>query len=152
MDYTLWERVTAGKRIAQCELTPRCDLCKARTHILSAPQLFLLPVHNDKRYTPSAEYYSRACRPLARVEDIPIGQRACRMWPLVCPKCEARAVLVVDFLRVRGEEVPEETVVCDYAPLAAVLNGAGPAGGAAAPGVQSFGHRESVGNDWRVQR
>lgn len=46
------------------------------------------------------------------------------MWPLMCPKCEARAVLVVDFLTVRGQEVTEKLEVCDYAPLANLLNAA----------------------------
>lgn len=124
MDYTFWERLLWSKPIARGERTPRCDMCKARTQRKGAPRLFLIPVFNDKNYDLSAEYYAKSCRPLSRVEDIPVGQRACRMWPLVCPECGARAVLVVDFLRVRGQEVPEAAVVCDYAPLAALLNSA----------------------------
>ncbi len=122
MDYSFWERLTGAKLIARGELTPRCDLCGARTRIRGGPRLYLLPVYQDKVYTPSAEYYSKVCQPIARIEDIPVGRRACRMWPLVCPECEARAVLVVDFLLVRGQEVPEETVVCDRAPLASLLD------------------------------
>ena len=87
-----------------------------------ASRLFLLPLYQDKEYTPSAEYYGKACWPIFQVRDIPVGQRACRMWSLVCPECGARAVLVIDFLRVREQEVPEEMVVCDYAPLAGLLN------------------------------
>lgn len=145
MDYTFWERLTGSKMIARGELTPRCDLCKARTQKRGAPKLFLMPIHQDKVYTPSAEYYSMACWPIKREEDIPVGQRACRMWPLICPRCETRAVLVVDFLRVRGQEVPEETVVCDYAPLASLLNGARDEIDSAMPGVQTFGYEEAVG-------
>ena len=109
----------------------------------------MLPIHQDNHYEASAEYYRKACYPIGRVEEIPVGQRACRMWPLVCPECGARMVLVVDFLRVRGQEVPEETVVCAYTPLAALLNGGRPENGPSAPVVQSFGYEESFGNGRR---
>ena len=121
MDYSFWERLTNSKRIARGTLTPRCDSCRTRTQKQGASRLFLLPVYQDKDYTPSADYYSRSCWPVLQVSDIPIGQRACRMWPLMCPECGTRAVLVVDFLRVRGQEVTEKLVVCDYAPLASLL-------------------------------
>lgn len=124
MDYSFWERLTGGKFIARGELTPRCDECGARTKKRGAPRLFLLPVYQDKDYTPSGDYYGVACWPIAQTGDIPVGQRACRMWPLVCPNCGARAVLVTDFLLVRGQEVPEKTVVCEYAPLANLLSSA----------------------------
>ncbi len=122
MGYSFLDRLTGAKLIARGLLTPRCDLCRARMQRRGAPRLFLLPLYQDKVYTPSAEYYAKVCRPIAQVSDIPTGRRACRMWPLSCPECEARAVLVVDFLLVRGQEVPEETVVCDYAALASLLN------------------------------
>lgn len=128
MDYTFWERLTGSKLIARGELTPRCGECRSRMRLHSAPRLFLLPVHQDKGYEPSAEYYAGACRPLDRVEDIPVGWRACRMRPLACPQCGARAVLVVDFLRVRGQEVTEEIAVCEYRPLSGLLRGACPEG------------------------
>ena len=126
MDYSFWERLTGSKLIARGELTPRCDMCRTRMKKRGASRLFLLPVYQDKEYTPSAEYYDKACWPISQVKDIPVGQRACRMWSLVCPECGAQAVLVVDFLLVRGQEVPEEMVVCDYAPLAGLLNGTPP--------------------------
>lgn len=146
MGYSFWDRLTMGKDIACGGWMPRCEVCRARMRKRGMPRLFLLPVHQNKSYEASATYYSKVCRPLAKVEDIPVGQRACRMWPLVCPECEARAVLVVDFLRVRGQEVPEETVVCDYAPLAALLNGTGLEKGPVASEIQSFGYEEVMGN------
>lgn len=144
MNYTLWERLTGGALIPRGELTPRCDVCRARTRKRGEPRLFLLPIHQDKDYTPSAEYYASACRPLERVEDIPVGQRACRMWALECPQCGEQAVLVADFLRVRGQEVPEQTAVCDYAPLAGLLRGTRLKHGPPSPGIQSFEYQESV--------
>lgn len=124
MNYSFWERLTGDKFIARGELTPRCDRCRTRTQKQGAPRLFLLPIIQDKDYTPSADYYGMACWSIPGVEGIPVGRRACRMWPIKCPKCGTRAVLVVDFLLVRGQEVPEKTVVCEYAPLASLLNDA----------------------------
>ena len=149
MDYSFWERLTGSKRIARGELTPRCDICRTRTLRRGAPQLFLLPIYQDKDDTPSANYYSKTCRPILQVREIPVGQRACRMWPLICPECGARAVLVVDFLLVRGQEVPEKTVVCDYAPLAGLLNGTHPEKAHTASAAQSFGYEESIGSGRR---
>lgn len=123
MDYSFWERLIDLGRIARGALTPRCDICRTRTQKQGEPQLFLLPVYQDKDYTPSADYYARVCRPISQVNDIPVGQRACRMWSLMCHECGARAVLVVDFLLVRGQEVTEKIEVCDYAPLSGLLNG-----------------------------
>ena len=146
MDYSFLERLIGGKRIAMGEMTPRCDICKARTQKRGTAKLFLLPIYQDKDYTPSAEYYSKACRPITQVREIPVGQRACRMWTLVCPKCEARAVLVVDFLMVRGQEVTEKLVVCDYAPLAGLLNGTNTGISQTASTVTAFEHSEIIGN------
>lgn len=145
MDYSFWERLTGGKQIAQGVLTPRCDVCRTRTQTSGSAQLFLLPVYQDKDYTASAEYYSKNCRPISQMQDIPVGQRACRMWPLSCPGCGARAVLVVDFLMVRGQEVPEKLEVCDHAPLSGLLYGTSPAPAQTASGIQSFEHTESIG-------
>ena len=149
MDYSFWERLTGSGRIVRGELTPRCDMCRARMEKRGASQLFLLPVYQDKEYEPSAEYYGKACWPIAQLKDIPVGQRACRMWPLICPQCGARAVLVVDFLLVRGQEVPEKIVVCDYAPVAGLFSGAPPGASHTASTVQSFEHGEIIGSGRR---
>ena len=114
-----------------------------------ASQLFLLPVYQDKEYEPSAEYYGKVCWPISQMTDIPVGQRACRMRPLMCPECEARAVLVVDFLFVRGQGVPEKIVVCDYAPMAGLFSGAHPRASHMASAAQSFEHEESIGSGRR---
>ena len=145
MDYSFLERLTGSKRIASGELTPRCDICRTRTQNQGSPRLFLLPVYQDKDYTPSANYYSRNCWPISQVMDIPVGQRACRMWQLKCPKCGKRAVLVVDFLLVRGQEVPEKLEVCDYAPLGGLLDGTDVETSHTAPAAQSFEYDDIIG-------
>lgn len=149
MDYSFWERLTRSRRIVRGELTPRCDRCRTRMGQKGASRLFLLPVYQDKEYEPSAEYYGKVCWPISQMKDIPVGQRACRMWPLACPECGARAVLVVDFLLVRGQGVPEKIVVCDYAPLAGLLNGTSPETVHTASAVQAFQYGESIGTGRR---
>lgn len=145
MDYNFWERLTGAKRIAQGLLAPRCD-CRVRTQSYGAPQLFLLPVYQDHDYTPSADYYSRNCRPISQVREIPIGQRACRMRQFVCPECGTRVVSVVDFLLVRGQEITEKITVCEYAPLAGLLNAPRTEFAPADSGVCSFGYKDTTGN------
>ena len=73
MDYSFWERFTGSKFIARGELTPRCGVCKTRVQKQGAPRLFLLPIHQDKDYTPSADYYGMACWPITQTERIPVG-------------------------------------------------------------------------------
>ena len=150
MDYSFWDRLTGSKQIAHGNLTPRCDMCKTRTQMRGAPRLFLLPVYQDNDYTPSADYYGKNCRPILHVRDIPVGQRACRMWQLVCPQCGAQAVLVVDFLMVRGQELTEKLEVCDYyAPLTNLLNGSNTEITHTASSVQTFGYTETAGTGRR---
>ena len=148
MDYNFWERLADSKRIARGLLAPKCD-CRTRTQKWGEPQLFLLPVYQDHDYTPSAEYYSKNCRPITRISDIPIGQRACRMWQFVCPECGARAVSVVDFLLVRGQEITEKMVVCDYTPLAGLLSAPRTGSAPANSGVCSFGYKDTTGGGGR---
>ena len=145
MKYSFLELLTGSKSIARGELTPRCDICRTRTQIQGAPQLFLLPIYQDKDYTPSAEYYSRNCLHISQVRDIPVGQRACRMWQLECPKCRRQAVLVVDFLLVRGQEVPEKLEVCDHRPLDSLLNGTNAETAHKATTAQSFEYDDIIG-------
>lgn len=144
MDYSFLERLISSKAISCGQLTPKCGVCKKRTQKWGAPQLFLLPVYQDKEYTPSAEYYSKSCYPIMSTGDIPIGRRACRMWVLQCPECGERAVLVVDFLKVRGQEVTEKMTVCDYAPLSELLNGTQTRADDTFSAVQSFEHTETT--------
>lgn len=116
--YTFWERLTAERDIAGGRLFPRCTGCRTRMLLFAPPLLTLLPVYSDHDYTPSAEYYRRHLTPIRQTADIPVARRACRLWPLYCPVCGARAVLATDFLPVRGQEVPEKATVCQYEPLA----------------------------------
>ena len=147
MDYSFFERLTDSKRIARGNLTPRCDVCRTRTQTQGTPHLFLLPVYQDKDYTPSADYYRRNCWPISQVRDIPIGQRACRMWQLECPKCGKRAVLVVDFLLVRGQEVTEKLEVCDYAPMGGLFDSPHTETAHKTPAAQSIEYDDIIGPD-----
>ena len=42
------------------------------------------------------------------MEEIPLGQRACRLIDFSCPGCAQQKVLVEDFLKVRDTEVVEK--------------------------------------------
>lgn len=102
---------------------PKCKSCRKRMEKQERPLLFLLPLYHDDAYTPSASYYSKYCRMIDDMTQIPAGQRACRMWTCVCQQCGQKKVLVEDFLQVHGEEVPEKYVIYDMAELSSLFYG-----------------------------
>ena len=86
-------------------ITPNCKACRIRMEKTGPARLFLLPCWHGESYQPSAEYYLRNCSgPIAGVEEIPTGRRACRVQLCRCPQCGVRRVMVQDFLQVRGAE------------------------------------------------
>ena len=86
-------------------VTPNCKACRIRMEKTGPARLFLLPCWHGDHYQPSAEYYLRNCSgPIAGVEEIPTGRRACRVQLCRCPQCGVRRVMVQDFLQVRGAE------------------------------------------------
>lgn len=93
---------------------PTCKTCRVK---LKEEQelLFLIPVWVDHEYKPSVEYYCQNSRLIASVEEIPTGQRACRTFLLACPRCRAKKVSIVDFLRVRDSELIKEANEYDIA-------------------------------------
>lgn len=102
--------------------TPRCKICKTRMTKSNTAYLFLLPLFHDQEYKPSPEYYIKNCIPINRPEEIPTGQRACRLWIVDCPKCSNRRVFVQDFLRVRDQEVIEHKRDYSYQELSSLLS------------------------------
>lgn len=81
-----------------------CDVCKQKMENTSS-YLFLLPVHFDHKHEESAEYYVANAIAIADREQIPSGQRACYMHIFTCGQCGSKKVSVVDFLRVRDQEL-----------------------------------------------
>lgn len=81
-----------------------CDVCKEKMENTSS-HLYLIPVHFDQKHDERAEYYVANARPIADREQIPSGQRACWMHIFTCGKCGRKKVSIVDFLRVRDQDL-----------------------------------------------
>lgn len=79
----------------------KCEHCGTLMVKKEKSYLFLLPIFHDDEYEVSASYYLSYCRPINGIEDIPVGQRACKMEILDCPQCQQCDVQVEDFLQVR---------------------------------------------------
>lgn len=90
-----------------------CDICKGVQDELET-KLYLIPVQFDHTYERSAEYYINNATPIAGEEEIPPGNRAVRMIILMCRRCAAKEVVVVDFLKVRDSEVFKGCEVYPY--------------------------------------
>uniref|UniRef100_UPI00405675DD hypothetical protein n=1 Tax=Acetatifactor sp. TaxID=1872090 RepID=UPI00405675DD len=90
-----------------------CDKCKGKM-VTTHTSLYLIPVTFDQEHDQSAEYYIRNARLIQSEEQIPAGNRACRMQVLLCENCGCREVVVTDFLRVREQELLKGAEVFPY--------------------------------------
>lgn len=113
MVYRLLDVLFGNLLMKEAKKAPKCKTCKKRVEKQGAPRLFLLPVHNDEAYFASASYFKQNCVPIQTEADIPTARRACRVWLLRCPVCGEGKLLVQDFLRVRTEEVLENSYLYD---------------------------------------
>ena len=92
----------------------KCEQCKIPLQGWGKPHLFLLPIFHDDDYEVSKDYYISFCQPIQSTQEIPTGQRACKMIILDCSKCYRRYVQVEDFLMVRGTELLKVFARYDY--------------------------------------
>lgn len=99
-----------------------CDKCKGVMDTVSE-ELYLIPVCFDHQHDRSAEYYIRNSTRIASVEQIPTGNRACRIVLLKCRICGCQEVGVVDFLRVRDQEITENIDIFPYEPFSCFFEG-----------------------------
>lgn len=90
-----------------------CDACRTKLENTES-HLYLIPVYFDHGHENSAQYYAANARPIADRELIPSGQRACWMHIFTCPTCGSKKVSVVDFLRVRDQDLPKGGGVFPY--------------------------------------
>lgn len=81
-----------------------CENCKEKMENTSS-RLYLLPVFFDHSHEESAEYYVGNATPITDRELIPSGQRACWMHIFTCAKCGRKKVSIVEFLRVRDQDL-----------------------------------------------
>lgn len=98
----------------------RCKGCKTNMDV-TAIKLYVIPVHFEHTHEESAEYYLQNATPIASEEDIPSGNRACRMKVFRCPSCGKRHVEVLDFLRTSTMETPYNFEIYEYEALRELL-------------------------------
>lgn len=82
----------------------KCKQCKGKM-VDTTSYLYLLPAHFDEEHEENAEYYLNNARQIESTEQIPSGNRACRMFIFQCQSCGHKIVSVVDFLKVREDEL-----------------------------------------------
>lgn len=100
---------------------PKCSKCKGSMQTEST-YLYLLPISFGAEHEECAEYYLNNAVPIDDVEDIPTGRRACYIKVLRCSDCSRREVSVIDFLKVREDEVPKSAGCYPYEPFREFLN------------------------------
>lgn len=93
--------------------TQKCKNCKG-TMVAGEHFLFLLPLHFDEKYKPSPEYYKENMVQIYSEAEIPEGRRACHLYVFQCRDCGYKNVSVIDFLRVRDNEVLKESDIYPY--------------------------------------
>lgn len=82
----------------------KCKLCKGKM-IDTVSYLYLIPVQFGNEHEESAEYYINNATRIESVDQIPNGNRACRMYVFQCQNCGHKKISVVDFLKVRDNEI-----------------------------------------------
>ena len=82
-----------------------CIKCKAAApKTTQYPYLFLIPVSFGDTYDNAENYLRTHMVPIPGKQQIPTGQRACKVEVFDCPNCGGRQVEITDFLQVRGED------------------------------------------------
>ena len=92
---------------------PKCSKCKGPMH-LEREHLYLLPISFDEEHEESAEYYLSNAVRIDSGEEIPTGRRACYINVFRCDDCSHREISVVDFLKVREDELPKSAGCYPY--------------------------------------
>lgn len=76
-----------------------------------APLLTKVLLKNAEK---SAEYYLNNATSIENTEQIPSGNRACRMFIFQCQSCGFKKVSIVDFLKVRDYEIVKSGDIYPY--------------------------------------
>lgn len=82
----------------------KCKVCKGKMTDTMC-YLYLIPAQFSDEHEESAEYYINNATRIESVDQIPNGNRACRMYVFQCQSCAHKKVSVVDFLKVRDNEI-----------------------------------------------
>lgn len=82
----------------------KCEMCNGKM-VDTTSYLYLIPAKFGEEHEESAEYYIKNGTKIDSTEQIPNGNRACRMFIFQCQSCGHKKVSVVDFLKVRENEL-----------------------------------------------
>lgn len=99
----------------------KCEVCKGKM-IDTTSYLYLLPVQFSDEHEESAEYYINNATRIESTEQIPNGNRACYMYVFQCQDCGHKMVSVVDFLKVRENELMKGGDIYPYEKFRDFLN------------------------------
>ena len=108
--------ILAGKGKAVC-IHCRAAASKISTH----EYLFLIPVFFGDKYDDEENYLPTHMTPIRGKDQIPSGQRACRVEVYLCPRCDKKQVHITDILMVRGEEYTKGAYVFAYEPFSRLI-------------------------------
>ena len=92
-----------------------CKAVAAKTSIYE--YLFLIPVFFGDKYEDEEKYLLSHMTPIPGKDQIPSGQRACKVEVFTCPRCDKKQVHITDILMVRGEEYIKGSYVFEYEPF-----------------------------------
>lgn len=101
-----------------------CIYCKAAAPKSSKREyLFLIPVFFGDQYDDAENYLRSHMKPIMGKDQIPTGQRACKVEIYRCSKCDKELVEITDFLQVRGAEYVKGGYVFAYESFRHLLEG-----------------------------
>lgn len=104
----IWKHLEAiGRRLFwKWALTddPKCSKCKGSMQ-MESENLYVLPVSFGDEHPENAEYYIKNAVQIADEQEIPTGRRACYIRVFRCGDCGFRNVSVIDFLKVREDQL-----------------------------------------------
>ena len=84
--------------------TQKCKKCKGEMIAVKSYE-YLIPARFDEEHEESVDYYIQNVKPIKDSSEIPAGNRACYIHLFQCQGCGHKNVSVVDFLKVRDQEI-----------------------------------------------
>lgn len=82
----------------------KCSKCKGSLQQEGESKLYLIDAYIDDTHPETVAFYQKSQR-LLDENAIPSGRRTCYMKVFRCKECGSRFVEVIDFLRVRDNEI-----------------------------------------------
>lgn len=100
----------------------KCKKCKCKMKQKQSQEFYyLIPIWLDDEYEVTESFYLNNLQLIQNKQQIPTGQRACKMQIYQCEHCGDKKVCIIDFLNVRGHESERNVVVFEYKPFEGLL-------------------------------